>query len=131
MKKVLLVYDPESQAHAHSRSLYYRGVYTMVSHDLDDAKDLASYAKYDLVVVDLMDNEEAMAKLIEKFRDSETKVIALATNYSEERAAFYRNLGYHDVIAKPMHTREFMNAVCNRLQVGDETRFSGEFAWGY
>ena len=80
MKKVLLVYDPESHRLTLIVEVSTIAVSTPWLAMTSMMPKIASYAKYDLVVVDLMDNEEAMAKLIEKFRDSETKVIALATN---------------------------------------------------
>ncbi len=131
MKKVLLIYDQESSAQAHSRSLYYRGVYPMVSNDLEDAYKLTCYGRYDLVVLDFLDNEKKMTQAIERFNERNVKIIALMSDYTEEKAQLYRNLGADEVIAKPMHAREFMTHICQRLQVGKEAQFTGEFAWGY
>lgn len=131
MKKVLLIYDVESSAQAHSRSLYYRGVYPMVSNDLEDAYNLACYGHFDLVVLDFLDDSTKIQHAIRKFKERNIKIIALMTSYCENTAQFYRSLGADEVISKPMHAREFMNHICQSLKVGEESRFSGEFAWGY
>ncbi|SMF36855.1 response regulator [Pseudobacteriovorax antillogorgiicola] len=132
MKKVLLVYDQQISAQSHCRSLYYKGIYPLVSNDVQEAYELACYNRFDLIIVDFLDDldkiQETLTKLANVKRSA--KIIVTTSAHSLDLSEHLRALGADQVLLQSSHPREFLDSLSSDLEVCPHTTWvSGEFCW--
>ena len=116
MKKVLMVYDDRQPSQDHSRSLYYNGIIPMVTNSASDAGNLCSFGKFDLVVIDLLDEEERIKEAIQAVIAHDVKIMVITSNANssfEQRLLAY---GADSVIVRPDKSGNFVSQITENSQ---------------
>ena len=132
MKKVLLVYDREVASQAHSTSLYYQGVYPLVSNQIDEAYELICYNKFDLIIIDFLEDinkVKEVLKKIEPVRRDAKIIVSVSSNYGQLDTEL-KELGANEVVQRVSEASEFLENLRDSLDICRKTSWvSGEFHW--